>query len=75
VNLDELIRVVDRLEDEARNYLTLDEIESKIGAQVVPLAIAEGVLLIDHRMRADGTPVTLARLNRHHPVVQRLTSW
>jgi hypothetical protein len=31
------------------------------------------VLLVDYRTRADGTDVTLCRLNRRHPDVVRLT--
>jgi hypothetical protein len=38
------------------------------------------VLLVDYRTRLDGAtgefkPLTLCRLNRHHPLVQQLTGW
>jgi hypothetical protein len=69
-----LIRLVDGLEDRAAGYVTLDQVEAG-GAQNVAEAIADGVLLIDHRTRADGTAVILCRLNRHHPAVIELTSW
>jgi hypothetical protein len=69
-----LIRLVDGLEDRAAGYVTLDEVEAA-GAQNVAEAIADGVLLVDHRTRVDGTAVTLCRLNRHHPAVEELTSW
>jgi hypothetical protein len=39
------------------------------------MAITDGVLLIDHRTRFDGSAVTLCRLNRHHPEVKALTDW
>jgi hypothetical protein len=68
-----LIRAVDALEDRAASYVTLDEVEAVAGD--VSDAIDQGVLLVDYRTRADGTTVTLSRLNRRHPEVARLTSW
>jgi hypothetical protein len=41
----------------------------------VSAAVRAQVLLVDHRTRADGTQVTLCRLNRRHPDVVRLTGW
>jgi hypothetical protein len=69
-----LIRLVDGLEDKAEGYLTLEKVEQAYGGKVAQY-IAEGVLLVDYRTRLDGTPVTLCRLNRHHPLVMKLTSW
>jgi len=69
----DLIRLVDSLEDSADGYLTLDKVQSAFGD--VSRAIEEALLLVDYRTRADGTPVTLCRLNRHHPLVKQLTSW
>lgn len=70
----DLVRLVDKLEDTSEGYLTLEEIEAAAGR---PLAasVANGLLLVDYRTRLDGTPVTLCRLNRHHPLVAQLTSW
>ena len=72
-SLAEVIRAVDRLEDRARGYVTLDEVEAEVGD--VSQAIEAHVLLVDHRARVDGTEVTLCRLNRRHPDVMRLTAW
>lgn len=69
----DLVRLVDRLEDSVDGYVTLDEVQSMAGD--VSQAIAGGLLLVDYRTRADGTAVTLCRLNRHHPLVKELTSW
>ena len=69
----DLVRLVDSLEDTVDGYLTLDRVQSACGD--VSHAIEEGLLLVDYRTRADGTPVTLCRLNRHHPLVKDLTSW
>jgi hypothetical protein len=74
VNDADLVRLVDGLEDAADSYLTLEQIESAAGESLSD-AIARGVLLVDYRTREDGTPVTLCRLNRHHPLVAQLTSW
>jgi hypothetical protein len=73
VNDADLVRLVDRLEDSVDGYVTLDEVQSKAGD--VSQAIADGLLLVDYRTRADGSAVTLCRLNRHHPLVKELTSW
>jgi hypothetical protein len=70
----ELIHLVDVLEDQAEAYLTREDVERAVGYDVSG-AVADGLLLIDHRTRWDGTPVTLCRLNRHHPTVAELTGW
>ena len=72
--MEELVRLVDRLEDRAEGYLTL-ETAAAAGATDLEAAIAEHVLLVDHRQRVDGTRITVCRLNRRHPLVARLTSW
>jgi hypothetical protein len=69
----DLIKTVDGLEDRAASYLTLDEVEARVGD--ISAAVDARVLLVDYRRRADGTPVTLCRLNRRHPEVVRLTGW
>jgi hypothetical protein len=69
-----LIRLVDKLEDRAETYVTVDEVAAAGGTHL-EVAIAQHVLLVDHRTRVDGVPVTLCRLNRRHPLVARLTSW
>jgi hypothetical protein len=74
VNDADLIRLVDKLEEGAAPYLTLEEVERALGADV-SAAVADAVLLVDYRTRLDGTAVTVCRLNRHHPLVVRLTSW
>ena len=70
----DLVRRVDRLEDQAAGYVTLEEVE-RAAARDVAEAIARGLLLVDHRTRVDGSRVTLCRLNRRHPLVMELTSW
>lgn len=70
----DLVRLIDTLEEKAESYLTLDEV-TQAAAQDVSKAIAEGLLLVDYRTRLDGAQVTLCRLNRHHPLVAKLTSW
>jgi len=74
VNPADLVRLVDRLEDEADGYITLEDVDRVAGADVAS-AIQEGLLLVDYRTRLDGTPVTLCRLNRRHPLVAELTKW
>lgn len=74
MNPADLVRLVDRLEDDAEGYLTLDEVTAAAGVNV-DAAIAEGLLLVDYRTRLDGGRVTLCRLNRRHPLVAELTSW
>lgn len=69
-----LIRLVDRLEDRAEGFVTLDDLVAA-GATDVERAIAEQILLVDYRTRVDGSQVTLCRLNRRHPLVARLTAW
>jgi hypothetical protein len=71
----EFVRRVDKLEEAAEaGYVTLDEVERTIGREVTP-EVAQALLLLDYRTRADGTSVTLCRLNRRHPLVQRLMAW
>ena len=70
----DLVRLVDRLEERAESYVTLDQVQHAARSDVSG-AIAEGVLLVDYRTRADGGPVTLCRLNRRHPRVMELTKW
>ena len=70
----DLVRLVDRLEERAEGYLTLDEVQRAAGGDV-SREIEDGLLLLDHRARADGAPVILCRLNRRHPVVVALTAW
>jgi len=74
VNRADLVRLVDRLEDEADGYITLEDVERAAPSDVSD-AIANGLLLVDYRTRLDGTPVTLCRLNRRHPLVAELTKW
>jgi hypothetical protein len=74
VNEPDLVRLVDSLEDGAESYLTLNEVMAAAGEDVSE-AIGSGLLLVDYRTRADGSPITLCRLNRHHPLVVKLTSW
>lgn len=69
-----LIRLIDGLEDKAESYLTLDEVEHAAGHKLAAV-VSAGILLVDYRTRVDGTPVTVCRLNRHHPLVKRLTGW
>jgi hypothetical protein len=74
VNQAELIRLVDRLEDQADSYLTLDQVEAAAG-QSLDEPIKDHLLLVDYRTRSDGSPVTVCRLNRRHPLVAQLTRW
>ena len=74
MNRADLVRLVDRLEDEADGYITLEDVE-RAAASDVSDALANGLLLVDYRTRLDGTPVTLCRLNRRHPLVAELTKW
>ena len=69
-----LVALVDGLEDAADGYVTLDRVTDAAGESVAQ-AIEDGLLLVDYRTRLGGTPVTLCRLNRHHPLVVRLTGW
>jgi hypothetical protein len=73
---EDFIRLVDRLEEQQQTdgYLSLDSVVSASG-NPADAYIADAVLLIDYRRRADGSPVTLCRLNRRHPLVARLTGW
>jgi hypothetical protein len=70
----DLVHLIDRLEDAADGYLTLEQLEAAAGEDL-SASVARGLLLVDHRTREDGTAVTLCRLNRHHPLVSQLTTW
>jgi hypothetical protein len=70
----DLVRLVDQLEDKVEDYLTLDVVELAAGSSVAS-AIDAALLLVDYRTRLDGSPVTLCRLNRQHPLVIELTRW
>jgi hypothetical protein len=77
--MEAVIRLVDELEARADGYVTLVDVETACGADA-SAAIAERVLLVDHRARLDAntgdvTAVTLCRLNRHHALVKQLTGW
>jgi hypothetical protein len=74
MNDEALIRLVDELEDKAAIYVTLEDVQAAAGSGVAQ-AIADGILLVDHRTRVDGTQMTVCRLNRHHPLVVQLTGW
>jgi hypothetical protein len=74
VNDVDLVRLVDGVEDAADGYVTLEQLEVAARESLAD-PVARGLLLVDHRSRADGSPVTLCRLNRHHPLVHELTSW
>lgn len=75
MNAEELIRLIDRLEDDKTvSYLTLDEVQVRAKADL-RWAIDQRILLVDYRQRLDGTSVTLCRLNRRHPLVAELTRW
>jgi hypothetical protein len=74
VNVTDLVKLVDALEDRAASYLTLDDVQRAAGGDVSS-AVADGLLLVDHRTRLDGSPVIQCRLNRHHPLVVQLTRW
>jgi hypothetical protein len=74
VNDEALVRLVDSLEDKAEGYLILDEVE-RLAGHGLTRPIADAILLVDYRTQPDGTPVTVCRLNRHHPLVARLTGW
>ena len=69
-----LVGRIDALEDAADGPLTLEAVEHAIG-RPLHAEIDAAVLLVDYRTRADGSPVTLCRLNRRHPEVIRLTAW
>lgn len=69
-----LVDLVDKLEEQAAGYVTLEDVERAAGC-AVSAQIARGLLLVDYRTRLDGTAVTLCRLNRHHPLVAELTGW
>jgi hypothetical protein len=74
VNEDDLVRLVDRLEDAADDYVTLDEVQAAANSDLSE-AIRAQLLLVDYRTRPDSAPVTLCRLNRRHPLVARITGW
>ena len=70
----DLVRLVDRLEDAADSFLTLEQIQAAANSDLSQ-AIRTHLLLVDYRTRLDGTPVTLCRLNRRHPLVATITGW
>ncbi len=70
----DLIQLVDRLEDATDGYVLLSEVENAFG-EPLDAYIAGALLLVDYRTQLDGSPVTVCRLNRRHPLVQKLTSW
>jgi hypothetical protein len=72
--VDACVRLVDQLEDRAAGYLTLEDVERALGRSLQP-EIDAAVLLLDYRTRGDASSVTLCRLNRRHPLVQRLVNW
>ncbi len=74
MNETELVRLVDTLEDRAEMYLTLNEVAAAAACDLT-YAIDNHLLLVDFRTKEDGTPVTLCRLNRRHPLVQQVTGW
>jgi hypothetical protein len=73
-----LLRLLDELESGAEGYLTLEQAERAAGQDLSDL-VAQGILLVDYRQRlaADGgvEPLSVCRLNRHHPQVKDLSSW
>ncbi len=71
----ELVLLVDKLEDRADPYLTLDVVRTAVADADLTRAIEHAILLVDYRTRANGTEVVLCRLNRRHPLVTELTSW
>ena len=71
----EFIRTVDRLEEQqTEGYLSLEAVVAAHG-NPVDAYLADAILLVDYRQRADGSQVTVCRLNRRHPLVARLTAW
>jgi hypothetical protein len=72
---EDLVRLIDHLEDVAPDYLTLADVARAAPEADLAAAIADDLLLVDYRTRLDGGAVTLCRLNRHHPLVARLTGW
>ena len=78
--LTDFVLLVDRLESRTSGYLTLDAVRATCGPlrDLVERAVADYVLLVDHRTHLDpntreATTVTVCRLNRHHPLVRRLS--
>ena len=69
-----LVRRIDALEDAADGPLTLETAVRAVGRDL-DAEIDAALLLVDYRTRADGSPVTLCRLNRQHPLVRSLTAW
>ncbi len=74
MNDDQLVRLMDTLEDRSEGYLTLDEVVAATHSDLAQ-AIENHLVLVDYRTREDGTPVTLCRLNRRHPLVHEITGW
>lgn len=73
-----LLHEIDRFEGNTDGYLVLEELERALGQELGEL-VADEVLLVDHRRRLDASgapqPVTVCRLNRHHPRVKQLGDW
>jgi hypothetical protein len=73
-----LLRRLDKLESTTDGYLALEDAQRAVGHELTEL-IAEQVLLVDFRQRLDASgslqPLTVCRLNRHHPRVKELTGW
>ena len=70
----DLIRLVDSLEDQSEGYLALDDVLAA-ARDDVSASVERGLLLVDYRTGTDGSPVTVCRLNRRHPLVVELTRW
>jgi len=79
--VEQLVRQVDAREAAAAGgYVALDQVRGLCDAATVQWALAADVLLVDNRTRLDQEsgaprPFVLCRLNRHHPIVRRLTAW
>jgi hypothetical protein len=76
----DFVRLVEGLEYQTSGYLTLDAVRAAAGhlLDLVEPAVADNLLLVDHRTRLDrntgeAMPVTVCRLNRHHPLVRGLS--
>lgn len=72
------VRLVDDLEGRTPGYLTLDALRASLAPDLsatLDWAVQDDLLLVDHRHRLDERtgaiqPVTVCRLNRHHPTVR-----
>jgi hypothetical protein len=72
------LRVLDELEARTEGYVLLEDAQRAAADDLSDL-LADDVLLVDYRQRLDASgalhPVTLCRLNRHHPRVKALGGW